>query len=80
MRQMPEGLFHISVPEGSYDIEEINRYIKQRIKQNGQDENGVTLSANTNTLKAVLILQDNYQVSFRSADSIGSVLGFNPDF
>ena len=72
--------FLIVVPEGSYDIEDINRYIKQRIKQNGHDENGVTLSANTNTLKAVLILENNYQVSFRSADWISSVLGFNPDF
>jgi len=47
---------------------------------NEHDENGITFTANTNTLTAVLILQNNYQVSIRSADSIGSVLGFNPDF
>jgi len=64
----------------SYFCADINKYIKRVIHANGDDENGITLTANTNTLKAVLILQNNYQVSFRSADSIGSLLGFNPDF
>jgi len=49
----------IVVPEGSYDIEDINKYIEQMIKQNGHDDSSFTLSANTNTLKAVLILDNN---------------------
>jgi len=69
----------ISVPEGSYDIEDIIKYIKQKIKQ-GRDDSSVTLSANTNTLKVFLILENNYQVDFPSIDSISSVLGFNHEF
>jgi len=48
------------VSEGSYDIEDINRVIQQ----NGHAAN-VTISANTNTVKAVLILENNYHVDFR---------------
>ena len=66
------------IPEGSYDIEDINKVIKQRITQNGHS-NQITISANTNTLKAVLILENGYQVDFRPQDSISSVLGFNND-
>ena len=68
--------YHIVVPEGSYDIEDINNYIQQKMRQNGH-ANKITLSANTNTLKAVLILENDYQVDFRTVDSISSVLGFN---
>jgi len=46
------------------------------MKQNGH-ENYVTISANTNTLKSVLILENGYQVDFRPDHSVGSVLGFN---
>ena len=67
---------HVLIPEGSYDIEDINKFIQQKMKQYGHDAN-VTISANTNTLKAVLILENNYQVDFRSEHSICSVLGFD---
>jgi len=70
--------YHILIPEGSYDIEDINRVIQQKIKQNGHVAN-VTISANTNTLKAVLILENNYHVDFRPDHSICSLLGFNHD-
>ena len=68
--------YHILIQEGSYDIEDINRVIQQKIKQNGHAAN-VTISANTNTLKAVLILENNYYVDFRPDHSICSLLGFN---
>ena len=51
-----ETWHRILIPEGSYDIEDINRVIQQKIKQNGHAAN-VTISENTNTLKAVLILE-----------------------
>ena len=54
----------------------INRVIQQKIKQNGHAAN-VTISANTNTLKAVLILENNYHVDFRTDHPICSLLGFN---
>jgi len=68
--------FGIIIPEGSYDIEDINKFIQQKMKQNGHYVN-VTLSANINTLKAVLILENNYHVDFRPEASICSLLGFN---
>jgi len=68
--------YHILIPQGSYDIEDINRVIQQKITQNRHAAN-VTISANTNTLKAVLILENNYHVNFRSDHSICSLLGFN---
>ena len=46
------------------------------MRQNGHDKK-IALSANTNTLKAVVILEDNYQVDFQAVDSMSSVLGFN---
>ena len=64
------------MPEGSYDIEDINKLIQQKIKQNGHAAN-VTITANTNTLKAALILENNYHVDFRPEHSICSLLGFN---
>jgi len=69
---------HILVPEGSYDIEDIDDYIQQKMKQNGH-VNKISLSANTNTLKAVVLLENNYQVDFQPMDSISSVLGFNEE-
>jgi len=68
--------YHMLIPEGSYDIEDINKFIQQKMKQYGHDAN-VTISANTNTLKSVLILENNYQVDFRPEHSICSVLGFD---
>ena len=47
--------YHILIPEANYDIEDIDGVIQQKIKQNGHAAN-VTISANTSTLKAVLIL------------------------
>ena len=76
----PDGQtwFVIFVTEGSYDIEDISKVIQQKITQNGHS-NQITISANTNNLKAVLILENGYQVDFRPQDSISSVLGFNND-
>jgi len=68
--------FVIFVPEGSYDIEDINKVIQHKITQNGHS-NQITISANTNTLKAALILENGYHLDFRPLNSISSVLGFN---
>ena len=49
------------------------------MKQNGHaaECRRITISANTNTLKAALILENNYHVDFRPEHSICSLLGFN---
>jgi hypothetical protein len=86
-RYSPDGgvsWFEIYLPEGSYDITDINDTIQQKMRQNGHydtvnEEYYITISANTNTLKSVLTLSNNYQVDFRQPISISSVLGFNND-
>ena len=39
----------------------------------------IVISANSNTLKPVLILENNYQVDFRHPNTISRVLGFDND-
>ena len=72
----------IFIPEGSYDIVDINDTIQQKMRQNGHydrvnEDYYITISANANTLKAVMILDNNYQVDFRQTHSVSGVLGFN---
>jgi len=68
--------YHMLIPEGSYDVEDINNFIQQKMKQNGHDSN-ITLSTNTNTIKAVLIIKNGYHVDFRPKHSVCSILVFN---
>jgi len=68
--------YHIFVPERSYDIDNINKYIQQKMRRNGHADK-ITISSNTNTLKAELIMENGYQLDFGTAKLIGSVLGFN---
>ena len=56
----------------------IKNVIQEKLKQNDRDE-GVATLANKNTLKTVLILNNNYQVDFRYEHSLSKVLGFNQD-
>jgi len=46
------------------------------MKRNGHNDESTKITANTNTLKSVLEIQDNFQVDFRARNSISSVLGF----
>ena len=72
--------FEMCIPEGSYDIININDTIQQKMRQNGHfDPTNIAISANSNTLKSVLILGNNYQVDFRHPNSISRVLGFYND-
>ena len=76
--------FEMCIPEGSYDIIDINDTIQQKMRQNGHydltnEEYYIAISANSNTLKSVLILENNYQVDIRHPNSISRVLGFYND-
>ena len=76
--------FEIYIPEGSYDIVDINDTVQQKMRQNGHydsanEEYYITISANSNTLKSILILENDYQVDFRQLNSISKLLGFNND-
>jgi hypothetical protein len=86
-RYSPDGgssWVEIYIPIGSYDITDINETIQLKMRQNGHYDRGneeyhITISANSNTLKSVLLLGGNYQVDFRANNSVASVLGFNSD-
>lgn len=73
---------NINIPEGSYEIVDINEYIQRIMRENGHyntaaDEYNITLEPNNNTLKSVLDISTNYKVDFTTANSIRTVLGFN---
>jgi len=71
----------IEIPEGSYEIVDIDEYIQRIMKENGHydtenEKYNITLEPNNNTLKSVLNIAANYEVDFTTANSIRTVLGF----
>lgn len=72
----------INIPEGSYEITDINDYIQRLMKDNGHyditnDAYYISIEPNNNTLKAVVNIKAPYKVDFTTANSIRTVLGFN---
>ena len=67
----------IVIPEGSYEIADINGYIKSALEQ----KHGVAhveISPNTNTLRCVLKISDPlYRVSFQEDATLRDALGFD---
>ena len=53
----------IKIPEGSYEIDDINNAIKHEMEKRGHHDR-VNISANSNTLKSILILEKDYQLDF----------------
>ena len=71
----------IKIPVGSYEIDDINNTIQHEIQKRGHndpinEDYYINISANSNTLKSVLILQKDYQVDFNHQNSLAKVLGF----
>lgn len=76
------GATWVTIPEGSYEIEDINNYVQMIMKNNGHYDTGneaykITITANNNTLRSVLTISTGYKVDFTIGSSIRSVLGFN---
>jgi hypothetical protein len=76
-----ETWFDINIPEGSYEIVDINEHVQRVLKEEGhynteKNEHRITIQANNNTLKSVLDINTNYKVDFTTENSIRSVLGF----
>jgi hypothetical protein len=74
--------FNINIPEGSYEIEDINDHIHRIMKDNRHYDaaNGkyhIIIEPNNNTLKCAMNIAGNFRVDFTSANSIRTVLGFN---
>jgi len=64
-----ENWFTIQIPEGNYEICDIDAAIKQQMRTNDHydDENDkyfISVLANSSTLKMVLTLSNGYQVDF----------------
>ena len=71
----------IKIPEGSYEIDEINNTIQHEMEKKGHhdpinEDYYINIFANSNTLKFVLILEKDYKVDFNHQNSIAKVLGF----
>ena len=69
------------IPEGSYEIDDINNTIQHEMEKRGHhdpinEDYYINISANSNTLKSVLILEKDYQVDFYHQNSLAKVLGF----
>ena len=72
----------IKIPEGSYEIDDINNTIQHEMKKRGHhdpinEDYYINISANSNTLKSVLILEKGYQIDFNHQNSLSKVLGFS---
>ena len=72
----------ILIPEGSYEIDDINRHIDRIMRQRNhydriRNKSFITLSANPSTLKSVMEIAPKFKVDFRPPTSLRSVLGFN---
>ena len=71
----------IKIPKGSYVIDDINNTIQHEIEKRGHqdpinEDYYINISANSNTLKSVLILEKDYRVDFNHENSLAKVLGF----
>ena len=71
----------LKIPEGSYEIDDINNTIQQEMEKRGHydpinEDYYINISVNSNTLKSVLILEKDYQVDFNHTNSIAKVFGF----
>ena len=71
----------IKIPEGSYEIDDINDAIQHEMKKRTHydeinEDYYINIAPNTNTLKSVLILEKSYQVDFNHQNSLAKMLGF----
>ena len=73
--------WEIKIPEGNYEIDYINNTIQHEMEKRGHhdpinEDYYINISANSYTLKFVLILEKDYQVDFNHQNSLSKVLGF----
>lgn len=73
--------FDINVPEGCYEVADVDEYLQRIMKENGHldtsnDTAPITVEPNSNTLKSVLKIEEGYRVDLTPENSIRTVLGF----
>lgn len=64
----------VIIPEGSYEIDDIYKYINNTISKNKSLKYFLTINANNNTLKCEII--SSLVINFEKENNIGSLLGF----
>jgi hypothetical protein len=68
----------ITIPNGSYGLDDINTYIKAQMADNGDDGTSITIQANYNTLRCDIIMDNSYQLDLQSSQgSFHELLGFD---
>ena len=70
----------IKIPTGSYEIDDLNDTIRLEMEKRGHydevnNDYYINISANSNTLKSVLIIESGYQVDFNQQNNLSKVLG-----
>ena len=76
LKHKDENPFYINIPEGSYEIESLNRELQTILEEKGYS-GAVTFQPNRNTLKSIMAIQPGYRVSFKGDRSLRQLLGFN---
>ena len=71
----------IKIPIGSYEIDDLNNTIHLEMEKQGHydevnNEYFINISANSNSLKSILIIDSGYQVDFNQPNNLSKVLGF----
>lgn len=66
----------LELPEGSYEIQDIEKYILENVNQKENDKLILSMKANNNTLKSVI--KCNKDIDFGVGKNLGKLLGFKP--
>ena len=69
----------IKIPTGSYEIDDLNNTIRFEMEKAGHydevnNDPYISISANSNTLKSILIIGQGYQVDFNHQNNLSKVL------
>ena len=80
-KENERGWFSIVLPEGCYELADINNVLQREMRVNGHwnsslDEYPIALGANSSTLKSTLKIKDGYTVKFQEVGSFKKLLGF----
>ena len=68
----------IKIPTGSYEIDDLNNTIRFEMEKAGHydevnNDSYISISANSNTLKSILIIGQRYQVDFNQQNNLSKV-------
>ena len=75
----PTGTYTITIPDGLYSVAGLNAYLSGQFANLGLPANLISISGNDATQKSVVtILTVGDSINFTIANSVRTVLGFNP--